>query len=146
MLQEAEQTVFDQNQLHFTNKQRIINKYSSANFFNICNLYNIRFIYYRGIILIRDDQCSWIVKILVDRCDVIPWVIDLLHYNKGQFISLLNNRGDLICGQGPSRTMMIPQYLENSKLSDNKHCRFIRYIKRAFESQYCKSIHIIDHT
>ena len=45
---------------------------------------------YNGIILIRGDQCLWIVKSLLVLGDVISWVTGLLHYNARQFITLLN--------------------------------------------------------
>ena len=37
----------------------------------------------------------WIVKTLLICGDVILWVIDFLHYNKGQFITLSNVYGDV---------------------------------------------------
>ena len=59
---------------------------------------NNTFYMYCGLMLIRGDQCLWIVKILLvlARGDVISWVIGLLHYNyTGQFITLLNVRRDV---------------------------------------------------
>ena len=43
----------------------------------------------------RGGQCSWIVKVLLVRGDVIPWETGLFHYNKIHFIIFLNIRNDV---------------------------------------------------
>lgn len=48
-----------------------------------------------GIIPIRGDQWSWIVKSLLVRGHGISWATGLLQYNAGQFITLLNVRSDV---------------------------------------------------
>ena len=50
---------------------------------------------YCGIILIRRDQCLWIIKIKLVRGDVILFVTGLRHYNARQFIISLNVLGDV---------------------------------------------------
>lgn len=47
-----------------------------------------------GIIFVRQDQlqCSWIVKILLVRAEVIAWVTGWLIYNVRLCITLLNVR------------------------------------------------------
>ena len=47
------------------------------------------------IILIRRDQCLWIIKIKLVRGDVISWVTGLRHYNASQLITSLNVRGEV---------------------------------------------------
>ena len=45
--------------------------------------------------LIHGGKCSWIVKILLVRGDVISSVTGVLHYNARQFIYMLKVRGDV---------------------------------------------------
>ena len=76
-------------------------------------------------------QCSWILKILLVRGDVISWATGLLHYYVREFSTLLNVIGDAnscMCKNNLRNPRTLPP--TNNDDSIVHHTVFVAYIQK----------------